>query len=65
MNFEHSTRPFHELLQLWRKRMGYTRKQAAEALGVPVSTLHGWIVGRICGQEKSMRKLMQLTNPNA
>ena len=50
--------PFAADLRAWIKRMGYTRARAAEALGVPKSTLDGWCAGRPCVLEGAIRKLM-------
>lgn len=58
-NYETSTRSFPSLLQHWRKALKYTHKQAAAALGVPHSTFEGWLAGRDCGKEATMRKLME------
>jgi DNA-binding XRE family transcriptional regulator len=37
---------FRDDLKAWRARVGYTQRQAAEALGVELRTLHNWELGR-------------------
>lgn len=51
--------PFAADLKAWARRMGYTRAEAAEALGdVPISTYDGWCVGRPPALEGTLRRLM-------
>ena len=46
----------------WRLALGWTRKQAAAFLGVPLRTLEGWEQGRRKpDQEGPTRKLMELS----
>ena len=45
-------------IQAWRARLGLTRAEAAEALGLQPSTMAGYIVGRPCALEPTVRKLM-------
>jgi Predicted transcriptional regulator len=50
-------------LRTWRLALGWTRKQAAEFLGVPLRTLEGWEQGRRKpDQEGPIRRLMELTS---
>lgn len=62
INYE-TDRPqsFPALLQEWRAEMKLERIDAANALGVPVSTFMGWLAGRPCGQyrEPIVRQKMQ------
>lgn len=49
-------------LRTWRLALGWTRRQAAEFLGVPLRTLEGWEQGRRKpDQEGPIRKLMELS----
>ena len=46
-------------LRAWIGRMGYTRAQAAEALGLAPTTLAGYLDGgRPCALEGTLRRLM-------
>lgn len=45
-------------LQSWRGRLSLTRAQAAEHLGVPTTTLLGWLAGRVPTHEETLRRLM-------
>ena len=47
-------------LKAWTKRMGYTRAQAAEALGAPFTTFEGWCAGRQPAMEGMARRLMAM-----
>jgi hypothetical protein len=49
---------FADDLKSWHRRMGYTRREAAEALCVPLTTYHGWCAGRPCVLEGTVRRLM-------
>ena len=49
-------------LRSWRLALGWTRKQAASFLRVPLRTLEGWEQGRRKpDQEGPIRKLMELS----
>ena len=50
-------------LRNWRLALGWTRKQAASFLGVPLRTLEGWEQGRQKpDQEGPLRRLMFITS---
>lgn len=50
-------------LQKWRRRMGFTQKQAATALGMSVRTYQGWELGRRRTHVDVIRLLMRKTKP--
>ena len=58
-NYTTSPKNLGELLQEWRREIGFTRPSAAQALAVPLPTFNGWIAGKPCGKEKMVRLLMQ------
>lgn len=47
-------------LSLWRKRVGWTQKQAAAYLDVSLRTYQNWEQGRKIEQPGPIRKLMKL-----
>ncbi|MDD3446231.1 MAG: helix-turn-helix transcriptional regulator, partial [Zavarzinia sp.] len=48
------------LLRAWRAERGLTQAQAADVLGMPLRTYHGFEGGRTCSYAGVLRKLISL-----
>lgn len=60
-SWELDRRPFRDSLRDWMALNAYDLEDAAQALAVPPSTLHGWRYGgRPCRYERTFRRLMTL-----
>lgn len=49
---------WREEVRGWRHKWGFTRKAAADALGISVRTLEGWENGRAPLQKEPYRRIM-------
>lgn len=58
LSWEADPRPLGDILKAWGEAKGLTRAQQAAALGVPITTLHGWHAGRPAAMDATVRRLM-------
>jgi len=59
-DWEADPRPFADCLTDWRRAHDWSRQRLADELGAPLTTVHGWLAGRPCGHEATIRRLMTL-----